>query len=197
MNDVFGSAQTLWQCFNIVISRSKISPFFKTKERATMNKNDGRNHLYDVVNDFDVAMLVTHTANAIHARPMAIARMDDGIGAYLVTDINSLKINEISVNPHAVLTFQSASKFASMRGELTVLRDRQLIEKMWKEAWKVWFPDGKADPNIALLKFTAQQGEYWDNAGLQGLKYVYDAANAYVAGETPKTDDAQHAKVRL
>jgi general stress protein 26 len=197
MNDVFGSAQTLRRCFNMLAIRSKISPFFKTKERATMNTNDGRNHLYDVVNDFDVAMLVTHTANAIHARPMAIARMDDGIGAYLVTDINSLKIDEISVNPHAVLTFQSASKFASMRGELTVLRDRQLIEKMWKEAWKVWFPDGEADPNIALLKFTAQEGEYWDNAGLQGLKYVYDAAKAYVAVETPKTDDAQHAKVRL
>lgn len=162
-----------------------------------MNTNDGRNHLYDVVNDFDVAMLVTHTASAIHARPMAIARMDDGIGAYLVTDINSLKIDEISVNPNAVLTFQSARRFASVRGELTVLRDRQLIEKMWKEAWKVWFPEGKSDPNIALLKFTAHEGEYWDNAGLQGLKYVYDVAKAYVAGETPKTDDAQHAKVRL
>jgi general stress protein 26 len=162
-----------------------------------MNTNDGRNHLYDVVNDFDVAMLVTHTANTIHARPMAIAQMDDGIGAYLVTDINSLKIEEISVNPHAVLTFQSVRKFASVRGELTVLRDRQLIEKLWKEVWKVWFPDGKSDPNIALLKFTAHDGEYWDNAGLQGLKYVYDAARAFVAGETPKTDDAQHAKVRL
>jgi general stress protein 26 len=197
MSDVLGSARTLWQCFNKVVVGSKIFPFLKTKEPAAMNTNNGRNHLYDVVNDFDVAMLVTYTADAIHARPMAIARIDDGIGVYLVTDINSLKIDEISVNPHAVLTFQSARKFASVSGELTVLGDRQLIEKMWKEAWKVWFPDGKSDPNIALLKFTAHEGEYWDNAGLQGLKYVYDAAKAYVAGETPKTDDAQHAKVRL
>ena len=162
-----------------------------------MNTNDGRNHLYDVVNDFDVAMLVTQTADAIHARPMAIAHLNDGMSAYLVTDINSLKVDEISVNPQATLTFQSTKKFASVRGELTVLRDRQLIEKMWKEAWKVWFPGGKADPNIALLKFTAHEGEYWDNAGMQGLKYVFDAAKAYVAGETPKTNGAQHAKVRL
>ena len=119
-----------------------------------MNTNDGKNHLHDVVNDFDVAMLVTHTANAIHARPMAIARMDDGIGAYLVTDINSLKIDEISVNPHAVLTFQSARKFASVRGELTVLRDRKLIEKMWKEAWKVWLP-------------WVVKAKYWPNPGMR------------------------------
>mgnify|MGYP000311793524 FL=1 len=162
-----------------------------------MDTNDGRNHLQDLVSDFEVAMLVTQSTNGIHARPMAIARLEDGVGAYLVTDINSLKIDEINANPDAVLTFQSARKFASVRGKLAVLSDRHLIEKMWKGAWKVWFPDGKSDPNICLLKFTAHEGEYWDNAGMNGLKYVYEAAKAYLDGETLKTDDAQHAKVRL
>jgi general stress protein 26 len=162
-----------------------------------MDTNDDRKNLYEVVNDFEVAMLVTHTANGIHARPMAVASMDEGMGAFLVTHIHSLKVEEISANPQALLTFQGARKFASVHGELTVLSDRPLVEKMWKEAWKVWFPIGKSDPNIALLKFTAHEGEYWDNAGMQGLKYVFDAARAYVAGEVPKADDAQHAKVSL
>ena len=162
-----------------------------------MDMNDGRNNLHDVVNDFDVAILVTYTTSAMHARPMAIACLDDGTGAYLVTNNNSLKIDEIRANPNALLTFQSARTFASLRGEVTVLHDRQLIDKMWKAAWKIWFPIGKSDPNIALLKFTAHEGEYWDNAGMQGLKYVYDAAKAYVTGNTPQSDDAQHAKVRL
>ena len=159
--------------------------------------NDNQTHLYDVVKDFDVAMLVTHTGTAIHARPMAIASLDSGLGAFLVTDINSIKVEEISANPQAMLTFQSSRTFASVRGVLTVLRDRPLIERMWKETWKVQFPGGKSDPSIALLKFTAHDGEYWDNAGMQGLKYVYDAARAYLSGETPKTDEGQHAKVPL
>lgn len=33
-----------------------------------MSTNDGRNHLYHVVNDFGVGMLVTRTADAIHAK---------------------------------------------------------------------------------------------------------------------------------
>ena len=37
---------------------------------------------------------------------------DDDTGAYLVTNINSLKIDEIGANPNALLTFQSARKFA-------------------------------------------------------------------------------------
>jgi general stress protein 26 len=162
-----------------------------------MDTNEGRKCLHDIVNDFDVAMLVTYATNAMHARPMAITCMDDSIGAYLVSDIHSLKIDEISANPHALLTFQSARQFASVRGELTVVSDRQLIEKLWKDSWKVWFPNGKSDPKIALLKFTPHEGEYWDNAGMQGLKYAYDVAKAYVTGETPQSDEAQHAKVQL
>jgi general stress protein 26 len=167
------------------------------KEPETMNTNDAKIHLQEIVKDFDIAMLVTQSTSGMHARPMAIARLDEEICAYLVTDINSIKVDEISVNPDATLTFQSSRRFAAVSGELTVLHDRNLIETMWKEVWTVWFPKGKSDPNIALLKFTAHEGEYWDNASMQGLKYVYNAAKAYVAGEKPKTDDAQHAVVHL
>lgn len=162
-----------------------------------MDTSNDRQNLYALVKDFDVAMLVTGAANVMHARPMAIASLDEGMGVYLVANSNSLKVDEISANSQALLTFQSSSKFASVRGQLNVLRDRPLIESMWKESWKLWFTGGKSDPNIVLLKFTAQEGEYWDNAGMRGLKYVYDAAKAYVAGETPKADRAQHAKVAL
>lgn len=154
-------------------------------------------NLYDVIKDFDEAMLVTHSARGIHARPMAIARLDDSIMAYLLTDLNSIKVEEIRINPHALLTFQSARKFATVSGELTISDDRALIEALWKEVWKVWFPIGKSDPNIALLKFTPSEGEFWDNAGIQGLKYVYAAAKAYVAGERPKPDAEQHSKVNM
>ncbi len=155
------------------------------------------NNLYDVVKDFDEAMLVTYSARGIHARPMAIARLNEGMGAYLLTDLNSVKVEEINVNPHALLTFQSARKFATVSGELTIVSDRALIETLWKDIWKIWFPLGKSDPNIALLKFTANEGEFWDNAGIQGIKYVYSAAKAYVAGERPKSDAQQHSKVNL
>lgn len=154
--------------------------------------------LYDLVSDFEVAMLVTHNASALHARPMAIARLDVGsCTTYLITDINSVKVDEIKANPHALLTFQSPRKFASVNGELTIVQDRELIESMWKEIWKVWFPLGKTDPSIAILKFTAHEGEFWDNAGMQALKYVYSAAKAFIAGTRPEVDKERHSKVTL
>ena len=162
-----------------------------------MEKNQDTNNLHDVVNSFDVAMLVTHGADGIHARPMTVARLDENMSIYLMTDLNSVKVNEIHANPNAILTFQSSRKFASLSGKLDVVSDRPLIESMWKELWKVWFPKGKTDPSITLLKFTACKGEFWDNAGMQGLKFIYDATKALAAGERPEPDREQHAKVGL
>jgi general stress protein 26 len=116
---------------------------------------------------------------------------------HLVTDVNWLKIIEICLNQDALLTFQSARRFASVRGKLEIVNDHQIIEKVWKAAWVISFPGGMTDPNIALLKFTAHEGEFWDNAGVQALKYVYEAAKPYVTGEKLEKDATQKAKVSL
>jgi general stress protein 26 len=155
-------------------------------------------HLYDLLKDFDTAMLVTQSADGhMHSRPMAIAELRADSDAYFVTSINSPKVAEIQANPGVTLTFQSSNQYASLSGEATIVRDRALIDRLYKEDWKIWFPKGRTDPSIALLKFNAQHGEYWDNAGAEGLKYVFEAAKAYVKGERPKEDEKQHAKVTL
>ena len=77
------------------------------------------------------------------------------------------------------------------------MRDQALIDRLYKEDRKIWFPKGKTDPSISMLKFNAQDGEYWDNAGAQGLKFLFRAAKAYVQGEQPVEDQKQHAKVDL
>ena len=163
-----------------------------------MSANTGREHLYDLLKDFDTAMLVTRSDDGhMHARPMAVAELRPNADAYFVTSSDSPKVAEIDANPNVTLTFQSSSQFASLSGLASIVRDRALIDRLWKETWKVWFPKGKTDPTISMLKFSAEDGEYWDNAGAQGLKYVFEAAKAYAKGERPTSDQKQHAKVEL
>lgn len=157
-----------------------------------------REHLYDLLKDFDTAMLVTKSADGhMHARPMAVAELQADADAYFVTGIDSPKASEIGKDPIVTLTFQSSNQYASVSGRAEIVRDQALIDRLYKEDWKIWFPKGKTDPSISLIKFTAQDAEYWDNAGAQGLKFVYEAAKAYVKGQTPKEDQKQHAKVDL
>jgi general stress protein 26 len=155
-------------------------------------------HLYDLLKEFDTAMMITEGAHPqTHARPMAIAELQRDADAYFVASLDSPKVKEIEANGHVTLTFQSARQFAALYGTVSVVRDRAQIDRLWNEAWKVWFPKGKDDPSITLLKFTPDHGEYWNNAGMQGIKYALKAVSAYVSGTTPDSDASQHGKVSL
>jgi general stress protein 26 len=158
---------------------------------------EGR-HLYDLLRDFDTAMLITRAADGhLHARPMAVAELRADADAYFVTSIDSPKIAEIEADADVLLTFQSERQFAAVYGRVNVIQDRQLIERLWQDAWKVWFPHGKDDTTIALLRFDAERGEFWDSAGTRGVQYAFEAARAYLRGDKPQVDADRHGRVRL
>ncbi len=162
------------------------------------NTSNSRENLHEILKNFDTAMMIVRAPDGhIHGRPMAIALLQANAETYFVTSTNSPKIAAIETDPIITLTFQSSSQFATLSGRATVVHDRPMIDDLWKEAWKLWFPEGKDDPTICLIHFSPQDGEYWNNAGAQGLKYAFEAVKAYVKGETPKSDQGQHAKVEL
>lgn len=155
-------------------------------------------HLFDVLKEFDHTMLVTRSLDGhIHARPMAVAELEPDADAYFVTAIDSPKVAEIKADSRVTLTFQGPKRFATLRGTVAVVRDRALLERLWKEAWKVWFPKGKDDPEVSILKFDPEHGEVWDNAGAQGVKYAFEAAKAYAKGEQMTAGRGQHERVDL
>jgi hypothetical protein len=71
------------------------------------------------------------------------------------------------------------------------------IEDLWSERMRVYFPIGKDDPDLALIHVHAEAGEYWDNQGAQGLRYLFEAAKAYVTGTRPELDREVHGSAQL
>jgi general stress protein 26 len=158
---------------------------------------DTEDRLYDVIKGFDTAILVTRAADgSSHARPMRIAEIRRGGDILFATNTQSPKTDEIAANSEVLVTFQGRLQFATVSGTAAVIRDPALVEKLWSEAWNIWFPGGKDDPTLAFVRVTARSGEYWDSAGAQGIKYAYEATKAYMQGKTPVLDEKQHAKVR-
>jgi general stress protein 26 len=129
----------------------------------------------------------------MHARPMAIAEMRADADAYFVTSIDSPKVAEIYADADVLLTFQSAHQYAAIYGRVNVVRERALIDRLWKETWKVWFPRGQSDPAIALLRFDADRGELWNDLGQLGVQYSFEGTKAYVSA--PPKDGRGHARL--
>jgi hypothetical protein len=76
-------------------------------------------------------------------------------------------------------------KFVSISGTAVAVDDPRKVSEIWNEAWKVWFPGGKDDPTLTLLKVHVDRGEYWDNSGMSGIKYAIEAGKAYMSGTNP------------
>ncbi|TWT53811.1 Pyridoxamine 5'-phosphate oxidase [Rubripirellula amarantea] len=154
--------------------------------------------LIDLLQDFDNAMLVTRSDRGeLNARPMAVAQLEDDGQIWFVTDIHSGKIADLMLDAEVAVTMQSSSKFVSLSGTAHAVDDRAKLDELWNESWKVWFPEGKASQSITLLRVEPARGEYWDNSGLTGVKYLLKAGKAYLQGERPETDASTNASVSL
>lgn len=117
--------------------------------------------------------------------------------ASVATGAASAKVEEIERDFHVVATLQSSSRYVTVSGIGRVVADPALIEKYWSEAWRVWCPQGKSDPALRLIVVTPERGEYWNNAGISGWRFVASAIKAYATKTTPVVQADQHAKVQL
>jgi general stress protein 26 len=175
---------------------------FLPKTCVMNNETDTVDHkkvLRETLQEASTVMLVTRESQGeLHSRPMAVARVDDANKMYFATSVSSPKVTEIRADSRVDAIFQSKTRYASIAGRATISQDRQLIEELWQESWKVWFENGKSDPDIAIVILDPERGEYWDQSGIKGLSYLFRAAKAYVTGtEMKKKESELHGEVKL
>jgi general stress protein 26 len=146
--------------------------------------------LHGLLSDFDVVMLMTMGGPAgCHARPMAVARLDENTDLWFFASLDSTTVREIEADSHVQIHGQGkCSTYVVLVGHATVVEDRAMIREAWKPTFKIWFPGGADDPNVVLLHVKGEHAEYWDNTG----------ATALVMGPTLEIKEGeQHANVEL
>ena len=162
------------------------------------SSRDAVEHVLELLRDFDTATLVTHTPESrLHGRPMAIASVENDGTLWFVTDRTSQKTAELEADSRVLVTMQSSRRFLTANGEVAIVENREKVQELWKDTYKLWFDD-ENDPDIVLLRFSPTDAEYWDTSGARGLKYAFKAAKAYLTGDSAKKeeDDSDiHGKV--
>ena len=165
---------------------------------STIPEGEKRQRLSELVSKFDTAMLVTRTDTAgLRARPLSIASSGEGGALYFSTAIDSLKVHELEVDPHVAVVMQDGKRYVSISGVARVVRDRDLIDRLWSASWKIWFPQGKDDPSLCVLYIEPIEAAYWDMSGLHGVKYAFEMAKAFLTGAQPSSDQVERHTARL
>jgi len=154
--------------------------------------------LYELIKDVKIAMMTTaDTDGTLHSRPMYNQEADEHGDLWFFTKIQSPKITEISRDNQVNLGYCDPSKqhYVSVAGTAEIVRDRGKIDEKWSEGLRTWFPDGKDDPTIALIRVHPQKGEYWDSPSSTVL-HLYGYAKAALTGEPPN-EMTEQEKVNL
>ena len=155
---------------------------------AVQKREDDLQKLRSMVKDIDFCMLTTVDENGdLHSRPMSSnGDIDRNGDIWFFTGASSLKVNEISKLPKVNLSFADPSNqhYVSITGSAQLVRDRAKIDELWRPEFKMWFPEGKDDPEIALLRVNLEKAEYWDSPS-STIGYALSFVSSLVTGKEP------------
>lgn len=168
-----------------------------SKSETIMN-NEQVKKIRELLEDFDTALLITHGSDAMfHARPMAIARVEANCDLWFFTSRSSAKVREIENDQRVLVVCQDEmSRYVAVQAAAKLIFDRDKAAELWKEPYQTWFPQGVNDPELRLIRAQAESAEYWDNEGFKSVKYLFEAAKAYIKGTRPQVQEGeQHGSV--
>lgn len=160
------------------------------------NTQDNIKTLKGLVDEVKIAMLCTSHGEQLRSRPMSTAQFDEEGNIWFFTNEHSGKTDELEGNHQICLAYSSPSKntYISITGEARIVNDWQKMKELYNPAINAWFPKGLDDPNLALLKVTPLEAEYWDSSSSK-MVTLFQMAKAIITGQ--KYDEGEHGKIQL
>ena len=162
------------------------------------DETEGRAKLWSMIKDIRFAMLTSEddsgSEKVLRSRPMAISQREFDGSLWFFTGADSHKVSEVQHDSRVCLSYADPEhqNYVSVSGNARLVRDRADIDAHWSEAVRTWFPRGKDDPQVALLRVDVTQAEYWD-APSSTMLHVFGYVKARLTGEPPHPGG--HAKV--
>lgn len=155
----------------------------------TAEQSGNLQKLRDMIKDIDFCMLTTIDEQGDpHSRPMSSnGDIDEHGDIWFFTGASSHKVNEVANSPKVNLSFADPKnqQYVSVTGVAKLVRDRSKIDELWRPEFKMWFPKGKDDPEIALLRVSLEKAEYWDSPS-STIGYALSFVSAIVTGKQPE-----------
>ncbi len=143
-----------------------------------LNSNEAIAKIQSLVKDIGTCMFYTNASPGMHnSRPMAVIETDMNGNLWFFSNKESDKVKDILKDSSVHLVFANPSKnsYLDLLGIASIELDSESIKDKWKPIIKAWFPEGKNDPDLCLIKVKTDEAHYWDTEStkmVQMLKIV-------------------------
>jgi len=134
-----------------------------------------------------------------HMQPMA-AQIDDALietdpGAiYFFSDKTSDLGKAVLMDSGPVMLNVVEKDYqACVSGHLYPNTDRTIIDRFWNPIAASWYPGGKDDPKLLILRFEMMDAAIWASSK-NPVKFLYETAKANLTKTTPDVGKKTHIK---
>jgi general stress protein 26 len=156
----------------------------------TQEHKDAVKEVKKKIDDIKIAMLTTEEPDgSLRSRPMATNKMEEDGTIWFFTREFDPKVNEVNQNHKINLSYSDPDNnlYVSISGEAYMETNKDKVEELWQPHLKAWFPKGKEDPEISLLKIKPQKAEYWDSEA-SNMVLIFNIAKSIFKGKKHEAD---------
>ncbi|MBO1902420.1 pyridoxamine 5'-phosphate oxidase family protein [Leucobacter weissii] len=115
-------------------------------------------------------MLSTVTEEGkIVSHPMTPQQVTDDGAVWFFIASSSEAADSVRRHPEANLSFANTDSWLSVSGSASLVDDPAKVAELWDARVEAYFPEGKQDPDLALLRVDGDSAQFW---GVDGGKIV-------------------------
>jgi general stress protein 26 len=151
------------------------------KNLKNLTHNEAIEKMKELVKHNSMCLFTTSLDKTpLEAIPMNVQKVCDQGNFWFISVADSNHNKNIQNDPRVQLFFtnMSDSEFMTIYGTATISRDQAKIEELWSPLVKAWFPEGKEDPRVTIIKVTPSDGFYWDTKNGKAISLVKITAAA-------------------
>ena len=154
----------------------------------TLHSYQAIEKLKSMAEEIQVCMFCTwKSSGAMYGRPMYTLKVEpDGTLCFLADNLSELSI-EINKESHVCLNYAHVVKhnYLFINGTASASDEREKIEELWDPALKAWFPKGKDDARLMLVKVTPREAYFWD-MNANKMEDLFSKLKSAILLEEPK-----------
>lgn len=153
----------------------------------TLTPHDAEQSFWDALKKSNTGMLGLDQPG-YHAQPMTAFREEETGTIWFFTRDDTDLARDAAIGGGQSAMFHYGSKdqsvWACIHGELSVHgQDREIIDRYWNPVLAAWYPDGKEDRHLTILRFDADDGRVWVSGGL--IKFAFEITKANLTKTLP------------
>ncbi len=140
--------------------------------------------LWRTLKDQKIGMLGVAGGKPRHMQPMTAYAEEGARELWFFTYRDTDLVKDVGSGHAAMFCLVTDDLYACLGGRLEEHFDRERMERYWNPVVAAWYPDGKDDPRLTLLRFQLDDAHVWlSKAG--PVKFAWEIAKANATHDTP------------